>query len=275
VSKITDSQGRIVYEASPELEQVINPGVAWTANQILRKVVQTGTGSQANVGRPAAGKTGTGQRWTDAWFVGYIPQLVGAVWVGFPKGRVSMVYPRVRIDHVLGGRWPAEIWHAFMVNATRGMPVLKFTKPPFTYVSVAVDVRRGCLPNHWTLPQDIRQITFIAGTQPSRYCTLPGGPQIVPIPSVIGMSEEKAVRLLESYAFIVNVQRVDSMNPAGMVLSVDPGAGSEVLQGSVITLTVASGIQPPRPSPTPLPLPSPQPSPTPPPSPSPSPSPSP
>jgi penicillin-binding protein 1A len=268
VTRITDSRGQPVYESEPDLEQVLNPGVAWTADQILRKVILEGTGTQANIGRPTAGKTGTGQQWTDAWFVGFIPQLVGAVWVGFPKGRVSMTYPKVRIRHVLGGTWPALIWHAFMVNATRGMPVEKFHRPSFGYVAVPVDIRRGCLPNRWTLPQDVVVITYIAGTQPTRYCTVPSGPQLVPIPSVVGMSQERAVKLLESYAFIVVVQTVDSLNPAGTVLAVDPGPGTKVLQGATVTLTVASGTSPPLPSPTPSPSPSPQPSPSPSPSPS-------
>ena len=270
VTKITDSRGKTIYESEPDLEQVINPGVAWTAEQILRKVILEGTGTQANIGRPAAGKTGTGQQWTDAWFAGFIPQLTAAVWVGFPKGRVSMTYPKVRIPHVLGGTWPALIWHAFMVNATKGMPVEKFRRPDFGYVAVPVDIRRGCLPNRWTLPQDIAVITYIAGTQPTRYCSLPGGPQLVPIPSVVGMTQEKATKLLESYAFIVVVQTVDSLNPAGTVLAVDPGPGTKVLQGATVTLTVASGTAPPQPSPTPSPSPSPQPSPSPFPSPSPS-----
>ena len=271
VAKITDSHGRLLYQADPDLEQVLNPGVAWTANQILQKVVQAGTGTQANIGRPTAGKTGTGQQWTDAWFVGFIPQLVAAVWVGFPKGRVSMVYPKVRIRHVLGGTWPAEIWHTFMTNATRNMPVEKFRKPSFGYVSVAVDIRRDCLPNHWTLPDDIAVLTFIAGTQPTRFCTVPSGPQMVPIPSVIGLSEEKAVERLESYGFVPIVQRVDSLNPEGTVLAVDPGPGTRVLQGATVTLTVASGIPPPQPSPSPTPSPSPMPSPSPSPPPTPSP----
>jgi len=271
VAKITDSRGQILYQAEPELEEVLNPGVAWTANQILQKVVQTGTGTQANIGRPVGGKTGTGQRWTDAWFVGFIPQLVAAVWVGFPKGRVSMVYPTVRIRHVLGGTWPAEIWHTFMTNATRDMPVEKFRKPSFGYVSVAVDVKRNCLPNHWTLPGDIAVFTFIAGTEPTRFCTVPSGPQMVRIPSVIGMSEQKAVEVLTSYGFIPYVQRVDSLSPEGTVLSVDPGPGTRLLQGATVTLTVASGIPPPRPSPSPTPFPSPTPSPSPSPSPTPSP----
>lgn len=272
VAKITDSTGQVIFEAEPNLEQVLNPGVAWTANQILQKVVLTGTGTQANIGRPAAGKTGTGQRWSDAWFVGYIPQLVTAVWVGFPQGRVPMAYPKVRIPHVLGGRWPAEIWHAFMTNATRRMPVEMFRKPAFGYVSVAVDVRRGCLPNRWTLPEDIARVTYIAGTQPTRQCTEPSGAQLVRIPSVVGLSEERAVELLQSYGFKAFVTSIDSVELEGTVVWADPAAGTRVFQGTTVTLTVSTGIPPPPPPPSPSPSPSGSPTPEPSPSPSPSPS---
>ena len=112
----------MIYQGIADPQAVVSPGVAWTADQILQKVVEFGTGTQANIGRPAAGKTGTAQRYHDAWFVGFVPQLVAAVWVGYPQGQVSMSAPRTRIPHVLGGTWPAEIWHVFMTNATRGTP---------------------------------------------------------------------------------------------------------------------------------------------------------
>jgi penicillin-binding protein 1A len=264
VERITDAQGNLIYEAEPDLRERINPGVAWTTVQMLRKVVQEGTGTQANLGRPVAGKTGTAQQWTNAWFVGFIPQLVGAVWVGFPQGQIPMIHPRVRVAKVLGGTWPTEIWHAFMVNATRDMRVMDFRRPAFGYVAVALDVTQRCLPNRWTPPTDIIVVTYISGTQPTIRCSQPSSPQMVSVPSVIGMTEEKAIAVLESWAFVVEVQRVESLNPAGTVLSQDPGSGTPLLQGSTVTITVASGVAPtPSPQPEPSPSPSPEPSPEP------------
>jgi penicillin-binding protein 1A len=272
VERITDADGNLIYEAQPEPVERVNPGVAWTTVQILRKVVQEGTGTQANIGRPVAGKTGTAQQWTNAWFVGFIPQLVGAVWVGFPRGQIPMVYPRVRVAKVLGGTWPTEIWHAFMVNATRDMRVMDFERPRFEYLAIAIDAARGCLPNQWTLPTEIVVVGYFSGTQPTIRCSEPSGPQWVSLPSVFGMDELQAVATLENWGFVVEVQRVDSLNPAGTVLSQDPPAGTSLLQGSTVTITVASGVIP---SPSPLPTPSPEPSPDPSPEPSPEPSPSP
>jgi 1A family penicillin-binding protein len=273
VSKIVDASGNLFYEAEPEPQQVVNPGVAWTVDQILQKVVQYGTGTQANIGRPVAGKTGTAQQWSDAWFVGFTPQLAAAVWVGFPQGRIRMVAPRTRLDKVLGGRWPAEIWHAFMVNAMRGEPVKGFRRPNFRYVAVAVDIRRGCLPNSWTLPTDIRVVEYFDGTQPYVYCNQPSGPQTIPVPSVIGLSEEQAILLLKSYHFVVTVVVEDAPGPGGIVFSQDPTGGSRMQQGSTVNIHVSSGRPLPTPSPSPVPSPSPSPSPSPTPSPSPSPSP--
>jgi beta-lactam-binding protein with PASTA domain len=138
---------------------------------------------------------------------------------------------------------------------------------------VAVDVTRGCLPNQWTLPQDIRVIQYFGGTQPFARCVEPRDPQVIPVPSVVGMDEEQAVALLKSYGFVVSVSVEDAVGVAGRVVSQDPGAGTRALQGTTVTLVVPSGVPPPAP-PSPSPTDStPPPSPTPSPSPSPSPSP--
>jgi membrane peptidoglycan carboxypeptidase len=246
VSKITDAAGQVIFQARPRLEQVVNPGVAWTVDQILQKVIQQGTGVAANIGRPAGGKTGTAQQWRDAWFVGFIPQLVAAVWVGFPQGQISMVSPTVRIYHVLGGTWPAQIWHAFMVNATRNLPVQDFAKPDVNFVSVRVDVTRNCLPNQWTLPKDIETVQFIAGTEPKKVCKEPTGPQLVTVPSVVGLSKSGATSTLQSYGFKVGVKEKNAPSAApGTVLSQSPSAGTSAYQGSTVTITVASGRSPP------------------------------
>src|SRR5439155_3872187 len=206
VSVITDPRGRVLYRARPTPSQVVAPGVAWMSEQILQKVVQEGTGTAATIGRPAAGKTGTAERWRDAWFVGFVPQLVAAVWVGFPKRPIPMIFPTVRIPHVAGGTWPAQIWHAFMVNAMRGVPVERFEKPSFRYVDVMVDAAQWCLANRFALPSEVRTLRLIDGTQPTEYCSSPSGPRYVVIPKVVGDRPDRAVALLESYGFQVNVE---------------------------------------------------------------------
>jgi len=275
VEKITDAQGRVIYQADPQPRRVVTPQIAWTTDQILEKAIQYGTGSQANIGRPAAGKTGTAQEWRDAWFVGFIPQLVAAVWVGFPQGQISMMYPRVRISHVLGGTWPAEIWHAFMLNATRKMPILDWSKPETGTLHVRMDVTRGCVANRWTLPFNVQVVDYTAGTEPINVCTEPSGPQVVAVPSVVGLDLASARAFLESYAFRVRVRSRNVPGAApGTVLSQDPSAGVELLQDTELTVVVEPGTYVPPATPVPSPSPTPTPSEALSPSPSPSPSPS-
>ncbi len=99
-------------------KQVVDPEVATVANDILQEAVSYGTGRSAIIGRPQIGKTGTGDTHTNAWFVGAIPQLTAAVWVGFHEGLIPMEPPRTRIT-VFGGTWPAQIWRLFMVQRGR------------------------------------------------------------------------------------------------------------------------------------------------------------
>src|ERR671935_2535184 len=117
---------------TPHRKQVVDPSVVSVADDILQKVVQYGTGTAANIGRPQIGKTGTNSDFTDAWFVGAIPQMVTAVWVGFPQGLIPMCCGRVRIGEVFGGTWPAQLWHAFLSAATIHLPVRPFPTPTAT-----------------------------------------------------------------------------------------------------------------------------------------------
>ncbi len=127
ITKITKLDGTVVYEANPASKQVLDPNVAAQANEILQQVVQRGTGTRANIGRPAAGKTGTSENLADAWFVGYTPQLATSVWVGYPKSKVPM--NSVHGISVTGGSFPAQIWRAFMSYALRNTPPTAFVAP--------------------------------------------------------------------------------------------------------------------------------------------------
>jgi penicillin-binding protein 1A len=88
--------------------------VTWEATKILEQNIQRGTGTGANIGCPAAGKTGTVDEWTDAWFIGFTPKLTTATWVGYPNQKVPMI--SVHGIKVAGGTIPASIWHDYMAN---------------------------------------------------------------------------------------------------------------------------------------------------------------
>src|SRR5437660_2196108 len=76
-------------------------------------MIQSGTGTAANYGCPAAGKTGTAENYDNAWFVGYSPKFSTAVWVGYPQGNISM-------SNGFGGTLAAPIWHDFMSTISGG-----------------------------------------------------------------------------------------------------------------------------------------------------------
>jgi penicillin-binding protein 1A len=106
---------------------VIPDGVAYTVTKILEQNVLYGTGTRANFGRPAAGKTGTTENHADAWFCGYLPNLEATVWVGYPQAEIPM--ENVHGIAVAGGSFPAEIWRLFMERAVRYSPPQDFGLP--------------------------------------------------------------------------------------------------------------------------------------------------
>jgi penicillin-binding protein 1A len=240
VESITDSAGNVLFKAHPSPRQVIEPQVAATVDQILQNVVLYGTGTVANIARPEIGKTGTAVDHTNAWYVGAIPQLTAAVWVGFPKGQIPMIAPATRIT-VFGGTWPAEIWRLFMERAVIGMPIKSFPPPEGRFISVAVDVTSDpyCLPNKFTLMQNVQVLQFVEGTQPRQTCTNPTSLQLATVPSVIGLLQSDAEQQLQAAGFTVKVVVTRSTQPAGTVIYQDPAAGETAYPTSSITITVS------------------------------------
>jgi penicillin-binding protein 1A len=244
IERIEDAEGNVLYQAEPKGRQVIEQLVAWTATQILRKVILSGTGTAANFGRPAAGKTGTAQEWRDAWFAGFIPQVSAAVWVGFPQGQIPMVYPRVRISRVTGGSFPAQIWHAFMTAATENMPVRDFQEPEDDFISVPIDITKGCVATSSTPGEDIRYIQFVPGTEPEESCVYDSYDAYetgIEVPNVIGMSVGTAQGILQEGGFVVDPSyRVEPEYANGTVIEQDPEAGANVEEGATVTIVVST-----------------------------------
>jgi Membrane carboxypeptidase/penicillin-binding protein len=108
IKYVTDGSGKILLQNEPQLQDAIPPEVSYTITSMLRDVVTYGTGTRANIGRPVAGKTGTSNDFKDAWFIGYTPQLVTGVWVGYDDMRKSLGQGEA------GGRVSAPIWAQFM-----------------------------------------------------------------------------------------------------------------------------------------------------------------
>jgi penicillin-binding protein 1A len=219
VTEITRADGSVLYRRPSTLRRAVPTAVARGVNSILSQVVQRGTGTAAQLGpRPVAGKTGTANEWRDAWFVGYTPDLVAAVWVGFPERLRSMVPPATPI-RVTGGSLPAQIWHRVMEPALADSPVSAFPVP-----EVAAP------------PQQLAASTPPTGP----------APQTVALPDVGGQFESQARAVLEAAGFRVQIEhRPTRERASGMVADQIPSPGTMVLPGSTVVIAVSSG--PPRP----------------------------
>jgi penicillin-binding protein 1A len=130
IRKVVLADGRDDTEAGwgvPKRHRAISEGVAAIVTRILEQNVQSGTGTRAAMGRPAAGKTGTNEEHADAWFAGYTPELATTVWVGYTGGEIPM--ESVHGIAVTGGSFPAEIWRLFMEPALERIDPEPFPEP--------------------------------------------------------------------------------------------------------------------------------------------------
>lgn len=157
IRKIVDRNGHVLEEQAPQVEQAIDPRVAFLTTSVLQNVVQEGTGERVKaIGRPVAGKTGTTDDYFDAWFIGYTPSLVAGVWVGFDAEKTMG-------RSGVGGRAAAPVWLYFMEQALKGTPVEVFAAPEGV-VFARIDPKTGLLANTWT--KDPVFESFLEGTAP-------------------------------------------------------------------------------------------------------------
>ena len=242
VTSIEDADGRLLYAHDEDPYRVLDEGVAHFVTTTLGEVVERGTGVRAAIGRPQAGKTGTSQDSADAWFVGYTPDLLAAVWVGFGEGRVPMVPPRTR-EVVEGGRWPAEVWAELMGPALASEPASAFPQPSTGVAVVEVDVTRNCLPNPYTPDELVEAREYPPGAAPTERCTEPTGPPIDDVPDLEGLPLETALSVLAEQGFAFEVRAVEArLYPTGIVERQRPAPGGATLEqdGNAVVVWVAT-----------------------------------
>ncbi len=277
IARVVDRTGKVIYSAKPDCTRAIPAYIAAQETAMLEGVITGGTGTAANIGRPAAGKTGTGENFADAWFLGYVPQLCTGVWVGFSKAE-SLSMTNVDGRQGFGGTLAAPIWHDFMTVAVQGMPVEGFPSPP--------PPKSGTVPNVVGMPQQAAQdaltkANFVpiattvdsaapAGTVVAQSPTggaiaplgsavsinvsngkAPPPPPKVTVPSVIGDTQAQAASVLRAAGFAVVVATRVVNNPAkdGIVLDQSPPGGTKAPPGSTVTIVVGNLVSP-SPSPT-------------------------
>jgi penicillin-binding protein 1A len=142
ITKVVLPGGKVDTDAGwgkPQRKRVITEGIAYEVTRVLQENIQAGTGTGANIGRPAAGKTGTTSDHADGWFSGYTPTLQTTVWIGYTRGEVPMY--NVHGVAVAGGNFPATIWRLFMLKAISRLPAIPFPRP-FEYPTYG-DFTRG------------------------------------------------------------------------------------------------------------------------------------
>jgi penicillin-binding protein 1A len=167
ITKVTDNDGAILEQRSdPVPIPVVSPETSYVITNLMQSVVSSGTGHRASIiGRPVAGKTGTTNDSKDAWFVGYIPQLVAGVWVGYDQERSLGAGGS-------GGQAAAPIWAEFMQKSVSGLPVEDFAAPE-NVSFVLINPRTGKLAREGA-PGAIMEC-FIKGTEPALYDGESGG----------------------------------------------------------------------------------------------------
>jgi penicillin-binding protein 1A len=160
--KSTDDHINDVYKPKAG-ERAIKKNDADLVTFALQAVVDHGTGTAAQIGRPVAGKTGTAQKFVDAWFCGYTPQLATCVWVGYPKGEIPLENVE-GYSSVFGGSIPANIWHDFMSQAMSGLPVVGFAKPSFQGYD---EFPKGAIPSPEPSPSPSPSPSPLPSVEPS------------------------------------------------------------------------------------------------------------
>ncbi|MBM3225929.1 MAG: penicillin-binding protein, partial [Candidatus Tectomicrobia bacterium] len=167
ITKIADRKGHTLLERFQEARQATSPEVAYLMTSMMQSVIQHGTAKVVKaLDRPAAGKTGTTNDYDDAWFVGYTPELVTGVWVGYDDND-SMG------DGETGGKVAAPLWLDFMKEALKDRPVTDFPIPPGVRF-VRMDSKGGNTPAAKAFGENaVLFEVFVEGTQPSTVVTAP------------------------------------------------------------------------------------------------------
>ncbi|MEM8707401.1 MAG: penicillin-binding transpeptidase domain-containing protein, partial [Actinomycetota bacterium] len=278
VTRIVNGDGTQLYEsvseATPVLNKTVNDQLTWALSTVM-----SGTGFRADLpDYPDAGKTGTAQNNADATFVGYTRQRATAVWVGYPDEQIPME-TQFEGRKVEGGTFPALIWHEIMTAAMSGLEPEPFPTPPGSSTTTTLpDIPEEAIvppllgqeatedfiaalqdePNYWVIEKvEIETRGYapnlIIRQSPKAGETVPGGsvitievavpPEVVPVPSVIGLSEAEAKQVLTGLAFGVNVEYVTNPDggdspPPGVVWAQTPEAGAEGEDIVSVTISV-------------------------------------
>jgi penicillin-binding protein 1A len=165
IAEVRGPKGHVVGRLRTRGKRVISQSVADRVTYALEGVISHGTGTSASIGRPAAGKTGTAENFQDAWFCGFVPQLVTCVWIGFPKAEIPLQGVE-GVGDVYGGTLPAAIWRRFMSEAVGPLPERSFPSPADVGAGTAIS---GSGTYSWSSGYTTTTTTTPAQTKPYQW----------------------------------------------------------------------------------------------------------
>jgi penicillin-binding protein 1A len=218
--------------------EVLTPDQAALMDQLLQGPIRYGTARAAQIpGREVAGKTGTTENFGDAWFVGFTPQLVTAVWVGYPDELRPML-TEYHGDQVAGGTFPALIWKEFTEKALAAMKAQPayFQPAPSLYESPTyVTLRNGKLERDNGVCTSTRLLVFFSGQEPP---VADCKPDEVQVPDVHGstLADARARLAAQPLTWLVVYRPARAGERPGVVVSQDPRVGTRLSAGERITL---------------------------------------
>lgn len=199
---VQDKSGKIIYNPEEEIMaqlseqekdgsiQIVPPEAARIVISLMQSVISSGTGRGAAIGRPVAGKTGTTSNYRDAWFVGFTPQLVTGIWMGYDGKGLSLGPGQS------GGAVVAPVWGQYMSCALQKEPVLDFAVYG-NITTVKVCAESGLLPSHYCAK--VIDELFIPGTEPQEECTKCASGSSLPTTKIphINVSEKQKEQILK------------------------------------------------------------------------------
>ncbi|MDP8969877.1 MAG: transglycosylase domain-containing protein [Actinomycetota bacterium] len=264
VAEVVDRDGRTISRRDADCDRAVEADVAARATALLRGPIEHGTASRnAALGRPAAGKTGTTQDYRDAWFIGYVPQLSAATWVGYEDAQRPMTDRRCG-GGVTGGCLPAMIWQRFMSRAvaTLGLPPEDFAPPPPLASTLVPDVVGRPVGEAQQILADVRlasSVQTVTSSRPAGTVVAQNppagaraevasgvtlsvsdgrGPRSV-MPNLVGLTAAEADARLRALGLraMMYIVPLDNGHHHGMVLAQSPPAGSAAA-GAAITVSV-------------------------------------
>jgi len=246
ISEVRNEAGRMVDSNLPVGRHVLTANTAALVTSLLQGVVTGGTGKRAQLadGRPVAGKTGTTENYGDAWFVGYTPQLVAAVWVGYPT-KLTPMLTEYNGDAVAGGTFPALIWKSFM---ERTLAYLHDPPKDFPSVSLPYSVPRTVVYRNGQLELDngncntTKQLLYFAGEGPARTANCKVNE--VDVPKVVGSTISQANARLAAQPLTPQYvyEPAKPLQKLGIVVRQFPAKGT-LSSYDKVTLVVAKALQ--------------------------------